>query len=149
MNAIPTENSAPSAKSRPSPRGYWSGFSVALFIVVLSVFTWVVQRRVAQYESIQQAGGHHMTATKVCLTDRNQSAAPSALGADNPGSGWILLSSAMFFVVFGSASSHPSKSGMEAFPVLALDACRSHVARMKRNLTHFFFLPPPPFFPAS
>lgn len=154
MNAILTRNPAPEARLRLDCRGYWSGLSVVLFVVLLSVFTWVVQRRVAQYESIQQAGGHHMTATKVCLTDRNQMSAPSIDGAGAAACGAILFGFvlsgwAMFFVACGFVDSHLNECGLKALLVLALEASLSSLARMKRDLTYFFFLPPPSFSSAS
>lgn len=56
---------------RRKPRGYWSRFSVCLFVVLLAVFTWAVHRRLAQYDSVLQ-DGHHLASTKVCLPDRPQ-----------------------------------------------------------------------------
>lgn len=114
---------------------YWTGFTICLFMVLLSVFTWVVHRRLTQYEPLQQAGGHRMTATKVCLTDRNQISLPTAQGLDESG---ILLTA----IVLASTPVRGDDS-----PQASIDCeqprqlCRS---RSKPCLAHFFFLPPPP-----
>lgn len=124
---------------RSTARGYWTGFSVCLVVVVLAVFSWVVQRRLAQYESIQQAGGHHMVATKVCLTDRNQISGPSLHAVKNAFAGSAMLFAAIF-MAFGLSMTVPLKglSGTWRY-------CRGLGARVRPGLTFFFFLPPPSF----
>lgn len=105
-----------------------------MFIVLLSVFTWVVHRRLTQYESMQQPGGHHMTATKVCLTERLQITAPSVHTADNAK---ILLVAVAF------ASSLFRIDDSRQSPVRRDDPAHPYRARIKPCMAHFFFLPPP------
>ena len=131
MQNAQTIDSTPSAGRSLAQHRYWSGFSVWLVVVLLAVFTWAVHRRLAQYESIQE-GGHHMTATKVCLTERLRISAPAA----RP------LEGSAFFIV-----------AVFAFAILRLDdssslfrrdsVWRPRHQRISRCMTHFFFLPPP------
>jgi len=118
----------------PSQRRYWRGFSVCLFIVLLSVFTWVVHRRLTQYQALPSAGGHHMTATKVCLTERSPISVPSANA---------LNGMAIFLAVISFALVRFYNDG--AKPLQSFEACSRHLPplRIKPCLTHFFSLPPP------
>lgn len=120
--------------TRTRSLGYWGGFTVFLFVVVLALFTWVVQRRVAQYESLQQAGGHHLTATKVCLTDRI--GATSALLPTVPTlAGLLLLLVALFgFNLWDAPVPAPSSTRTGSHHPLAT---------VRRLLPHLFCLPPP------
>lgn len=134
MNGTHTATLARLFPAQKGRRVYWGGFSVCLFIVLLSVFTWVVQRRLAQYESMQQPGGSHMTATKVCLTERPQISVPSIQSVD----GFALFFIAIAFAgtllrlddSLSSRVSHPSPPPLRR-------------ARGKPCMAHFFFLPPP------
>jgi hypothetical protein len=134
MNLPLTSNRASQTRVQPGRRGYWSGFSVCLFIVLLSVFTWVVHRRVTQYESMQQTGGHHMTATKVCLTERPQISVPSIQSAE--GAALFFIAVAFAGALFRSDGSQPSRFRPDQPPPQPR-------TRLKICLAHFFFLPPP------
>ncbi len=137
MNGTHTATHTWLSAAKSGRRVYWSGFSVCLFIVLLSVFSWVVQRRLAQYES-QQAGGHHMTATKVCLTERPQISVPSIQSVD----GFALFFIAIAFTggaFFRLDDSLSSPASHYSPPPL----CRT---RSKPCMAHFFFLPPPAIF---
>lgn len=134
MSGTHTSKRAGSAPNKSGQRRYWSGFSVCLFIVLLSVFTWAVHRRLTQYESMQQAGGHHMTATKVCLTERLQLATPSVHPTDNAK---IFLVAAVFAgSLLGMGDSRQS-------PVRRDEPARLYGTRIKPCMVHFFSLPPP------
>ncbi len=129
----------PADRAKPTqgklrPRGYWSGFSVCLFVVLLSVFTWVVHRRLTQYESMHQTGGHHLTATKVCLTERPQISAPQIQAADG---------ASMFLLALAFAGSLFRLNGAEALPIQPGQPARRGRTRFKACVVHFFFLPPP------
>ena len=134
MNGTHTSKRTGSAQGKSGRRSYWSGFSVCLFIVLLSVFTWVVHRRLTQYESMQQAGGHHMTATKVCLTERPQISVPSVRATDR---------SAILFVAIAFAGAQSRMDDSRQLPVRRDDPGRLYSARIKPCMVHFFFLPPP------
>lgn len=139
MNIPQTSNRADSTRVQSGRGGYWSGFSVCLFIVLLSVFTWVVHRRLTQYESMQQTSGHHMIATKVCLTERPQISVPSIQSADG---------TALFFIVVTFAGALfrldcPQPAGFRLDRSLTVPR-----TRLKTCLAHFFFLPPPASFSA-
>lgn len=138
-------NMHPPVPSKPAPRNYWRGFSVCLFIVLLSVFTWVVQRRLAQYESIQQAGGHHMAATKVCLTDRNQFAGVSVHTVRRALEGSAAFLLIAFATMFALAT--PSVQPGPEWNWLKLRG--APVPASMPGLTFFFFLPPPSRFAVS
>ena len=140
MQDTQTRSRTRSAGRNPALRGYWSGFSVCLFILLLAVFTWAMHRRLTQYESIQQTGGHHMTAIKVCLTERPQVSVPAV---------HTMHGDAMFFVAV-----------VFAFALFPMDdskgqlGCRDQLRprcylRLHSCLNHFFFLPPPAFLLAS
>ena len=131
MNGTDTANRTRLFPATPGSRRYWSGFSVYLFILLLAVFTWVVHRRMTQYEAMQ-AGGHHMTATKVCLTERPQISVPAVQSAER---------GAMFLVAIAFALFR-----LNAFQPLPMR--RGHPPQLSRTrirscLAHFFFLPPP------
>jgi hypothetical protein len=134
MIAIQIGNRTGSSGSRRSKPAYWSGFSVCMFVMLLAVFTWAVHRRLTQYESLHQAGGHHMTATKVCLTERPQVSVPTEQSAHH---------SAMLLVVFTFAFAlmHYGDPGQPF--VMSEDFQRSGRRRVRASLTRFFFLPPP------
>ena len=134
MKGTRTGNCARLAASKAGRRQYWSGFSICLCIVLLSVFTWVVHRRLAQYESMQQAGGHHMTATKVCLTERPQISIPTTNAMDG---------FAMFFIAIAFAGALFRLDDSHASPVRREPPGRLCRTRIRPCLAHFFFLPPP------
>jgi hypothetical protein len=134
MNGTHTSKRAEAAPNKSGQRRYWSGFSVCLFIVLLSVFTWVVHRRLTQYESMQQTGGHHMTATKVCLTERLQLTAPSVHATDN--AKILLVAVAFAGSLFRMDDSRQSQVRRD-------DPARLYCTRIKPCMAHFFFLPPP------
>jgi hypothetical protein len=134
MNGTPTSNRVQRPPRQQGQRRYWSGFSVCLFIVLLSLFTWVIHRRLTQYETIQQAGGHHMTATKVCLTERPQISVPSTHAMDD---------STIFFVVIAFASTLFRLDDVQEPPIRRDQPPRLRHTRIKSCLAHFFFLPPP------
>ena len=113
---------------------YWTGFTICLFMVLLSVFTWVVHRRLTQYESTQQTGGHHMIATKVCLTERPQISVPSIQAADG---------AALFFIAVAFAGGLFRLDGSQPSPVRPDQPPPRPSTRLKICLAHFFFLPPP------
>jgi glycerol-3-phosphate acyltransferase PlsY len=135
MNGNPPATKFAAAPAPARSFGYWSGFTVFLFIVLLALFTWVVQRRVAQYESLQQAGGHHLTATKVCLTDRIGTNA--LLPAVPALAGFALLLCALL------SPGTPGTASMAR--LLIATPSNSLLTRLRRLLPHLFFLPPPPF----
>jgi|GEM_PF-6112974 len=119
---------------KPARRGYWRGFSICLFIVLFSVFTWVVQRRLAQYESMHHVGGHHLTATKVCLTDRPRISVPAIQTMDGTSMSFLAIVWAAAF------------SGIHNAPAVShhrFSASRPFRARSRSCLAYFFFLPPP------
>lgn len=133
MEATLPFNRASLPRKKPRSRRYWTGFTVCLFVVLLSVFTWVIHRRLTQYE-LQQAGGHRMTATKVCLTDRNQTSLPTAheLGVSG-----MLLAAVVLAGVPGSGDDSPQAFIGHTRPRPL--GC----ARSRPCLAHFLFLPPP------
>lgn len=114
--------------------GYWGGFTAFLFVVLLALFTWVVQRRVAQYESLQQAGGHHLTATKVCLTDRI--GGTIALLPAVPALAGLLFLLATLFGLDQRITAAPISCASRA-------GCDPPLAILRRLLPHLFYLPPP------
>jgi hypothetical protein len=117
-------------------------FSVCLFIVVLAVFSWVMHRRLAQYDSTPHAI-HQSTAIKVCLTKRNPISMPSMHGMDG---------FAAFFLAFAMMAMLGSLSNSEASLTLRAQRNRWNrrsPARTRPCLVHFFFLPPPSLSPAS
>lgn len=119
---------------KPAGRRYWSGFSVYMFIVLLSVFTWVVHRRVTQYEAMQ-TGSHHMTATKVCLTERPQISVPTVQAAERGSMLFVALAFAFALLQDDSPSSMIRRGSSPRFS-------RTRT-RIRPCLAHFFFLPPP------
>jgi hypothetical protein len=135
MNQI--AHRTPSAKEQEQ-HAYWSGFSVWLFIVLLAVFTWALHYRLAQYESIQQAGGHVPTA-KMWLTDRNQIPVLS---------NHAMADSMVLFVAFAFASSLFGFGKPEPSLILREQPVQPPGTRIRTCLNHFFFLPPPSLFAA-
>lgn len=129
----PIERARLPFKKRGTGR-YWTGFTVCLFIVLLSVFTWVIHRRLTQYESLHQAGGHHMTATKVCLTDRNQTLLSSA---------HELVGSGMLIVAVALAGSLFAGCDVPAKVTYRRQSRQIGDLRGSPYLSHFFFRPPP------
>lgn len=117
-------------------------FSVCLFIVILAVCAWTMHRRLAQYDSIQQAG-HHSTAIKVCLTERTQVPAPAIHGIDS----FTLLFEVLAFAVALFTLGNSEASLM--LRVLRNASTMFCSARTGRALIHFFFLPPPSLSTAS
>lgn len=105
-----------------------------MFVMLLAVFTWAVHRRLTQYESLHQAGGHRMTATKVCLTERPQVTVPSEQTMH--GSPALFLALVFAFALLRLDEGHGS-------PLSGEDAQRSGGRLLHPGLTHFFFLPPP------
>jgi hypothetical protein len=136
MNENHSATRSAAAATRTRSLGYWGGFTAFLFVVLLALFTWVVQRRVAQYESLQQAGGHHLTATKVCLTDRI--GGTIALLPAAPAQAGLLF---FLSVLFGLNQSRSE--------VVPSGICRSDgdppLSLIRRRLPHLFYLPPPVF----
>jgi hypothetical protein len=126
--------SKPAAATRTRSLGYWGGFTAFLFVVLLALFTWVVQRRVAQYESLQQAGGHHLTATKVCLTDRIGGTS-KLLPSISTLAGLLLLLAALF-------GFNPTEAPVSA-PSGRRAGSHHPLATVRRLLPHLFCLPPP------
>ena len=134
MNLPLRSNRTGQTRVQPGRRAYWSGFSVCLFVVLLAVFTWVVHRRLTQYESMQQTGGHHMIATKVCLTERQQISVPSIQAADGAALFFIVVAFAGALFRLDGSQPSPARPGQPPpLPRTRLDIC----------LAHFFFLPPP------
>lgn len=134
MNGNPSATKSGVSSTQTGSFGYWSGFTVFLFIVLLALFTWVVQRRVAQYESLQQAGGHHLTATKVCLTDRI--GGTNALLPTVPALAGFVLLLAAFLGLDKGLSAGPAQPAVATI-------CALPIAALRRSLPHLFFLPPP------
>lgn len=134
MEGIFIVHRAPRAQGKRGPRRYWTGFTALLFVVLLSVFTWVVHRRLSQYESLEQTGGHHMTATKVCLTDRHQSLAP--LTQEIGGA-------ALFVTVIALAGALLGRDNPKGLHSVDEQPRQFRCTRSKPCLSHFFFLPPP------
>ena len=118
----------------PAQRRSWHGFTVCLFIVLLSVFTWVVHRRLTQYQALPSAGGHHMTATKVCLTERPRISVPSADAMDGI---------AMFLAVISFALLWFRADEMQASRIFRTCAWSLPRPRIQPCLTYFYSLPPP------
>ncbi|MEO6828894.1 MAG: hypothetical protein ABI164_03730 [Acidobacteriaceae bacterium] len=133
MNATNTANRTRLLRGEPGKRRYWSGFSVCLFILLLAVFTWVVHRRVTQYEAMQ-TGSHHITATKVCLTERPQISVPTVQSTAR---------GTLFFVVFAFASAMLLRDDSGLSPVRRGSPPGLSRTRIRPCLGHFFFLPPP------
>jgi hypothetical protein len=119
--------------AKPAGRRYLSGFSVYLFIVLLSVFTWVVHRRLTQYEAMG-AGSHHMTATKVCLTERPQISVPSVQSAERGSMLCVVLAFVFALLLRDDSPSSLIRRGSSP---------RFSRTRIRPCLAHFFFLPPP------
>jgi hypothetical protein len=134
MKAISTINRTRLTGTGRRKPGYWSGFSVCMFVVLLAVFTWAVHRRLTQYESLHQAGGHHMTATKVCLTERPQVSVPTEQRMSRPA--MLFLALVLAFALLRLDEGHGSSPREE-------HAQRSRGRLLHPGLTHFFFLPPP------
>ena len=118
----------------PKRGGYWSGCTICLLVLVFSVFTWVVHRRLAQYESMHPGSGHSMTAVKVCLTERPRISIPTVQAID---------SAALMFVAFVLAGAVPKVDGIAAFHGRDGVSVRPFRSRSRSCLAHFFFLPPP------
>lgn len=140
MNDNQRSRRQPSARSWPGRRIVRRRFSVCLFIVVLAVFSWVMHRRLAQYDSAPQAI-HQSTAIKVCLTKRNPISVPSMQGIDV---------FAAFFLAFAVMAMLGSPGDSDAS--LALRAQRNRwnrrsPSRTRPCLVHFFFFPPPSLLP--
>ena len=140
MHDISTEFRPRRPLDKPARRAYWRGFSVCLFIVLLSVFTWVLQRRMTQYESMHQAGGHHLTATKVCLTERPRISLPAIQTMDG---------ASMFFVAIAFAGALLRLDNSPAMPISRDSDARPFRARTRFCMAHFFFLPPPATLPTA
>ena len=130
MNQMPHRTSLSTRQAQPA---YWGGFSVCLFIVLLAVFTWALHYRLAQYESLQQTGGH-LPAAKMCLTDRNQIPVLSSHTLADAMGLFVALAFASMFFGFGKP---------ETSRRLGEQPERLPGARIRICLTHFFFLPPP------
>ena len=134
MKAIQSTNRAPLTGTGRKKPGYWSGFSVCLFVMLLAVFTWAVHRRLTQYESLHQAGGHHMTATKVCLTERPQISVPSEQAMHGSATLFLALVFAVALLRLDEGQGSSSRG----------DNAQRPGGRLRHpGLTHFFFLPPP------
>lgn len=105
-----------------------------MFVMLLAVFTWAVHRRLTQYESLHQAGGHHMTATKVCLTERPQVSVPTEQKANY--SAMLLIVFAFVFALLHVGDHGISFAVSEYFQPFGR-------RRARASLTRFFFRPPP------
>jgi hypothetical protein len=120
-----------------SGRGsFRGGFSICLVIVVLSVFGWVMHRRLSQYDAPQQAI-HQSAAIKVCLTERNPMSVPSTHGMD---------AAAVFLLALAFIATFNSPGNSEAsltFRVQRDQSDQRADAGILPSLDHFFFLPPP------
>jgi hypothetical protein len=133
MNGTNTVNRAQSSPAKPGSRRYWGGFSVCLFMLLLAVFTWAVHRRLTQYEAMEN-GGHHMTATKVCLTERPQISVPTVQSAER--GTMFLVAIAFAFASYRLDDLQPLRMRPGYPPQLSR-------TRIRSCLAHFFFLPPP------
>lgn len=121
------------SRIRPKRRN-WCGFSACLFVVLLSVFTWVVHRRLTQYEAVPAAGGHHMTATKVCLTERPLISIPSSDAIDSVAMFLAFISWMLAWIFTGNIKrSYAFETRTSRIPFV----------RIEPSLSHFFSLPPP------
>ena len=124
----------PSPLGKPARRGDWCGFSICLFVVLLSVFTWMVHRRLTQYELMHQTTGHRLTATKVCLTERPRISVPAIQTMD--GTAMFLLAILLAGAFSGIHKSPASSFRRDSVP-------RPFRLRSRFCMAHFFFLPPP------
>ncbi len=134
MNGTLTLNRIQRSPGQQGQRRYWSGFSVCLVIVLLSLFTWMIHRRLTQYQSGAQAGGHHMTAIKVCLTERPQISVPAIHTMDD---------STIFFVVIAFAGALFRLDEVRESSVRRDQPPRLCRTRIRYCVAYFFFLPPP------
>ncbi|MGH9615481.1 MAG: hypothetical protein ACRD28_01985 [Acidobacteriaceae bacterium] len=125
----------PFARVGSGRRAVRVGFSVCLFIVVLAVFGWVMHRRLTQYDSPPQAV-HQSTSIKVCPTKRNPISLPATTGAGG---------FAVFFLVLAFAATSCSSDNSKASVRMRVQHDREGraPAQIRRNLAHFFFMPPP------
>jgi hypothetical protein len=133
MNGTDRMNYTQRPLAKPVGRRYLSGFSVYMFIVLLAIFTWVVHRRVTQYEAMQ-TGSHHMTATKVCLTERPQISVPTVQSAERGSMLCIVLTFVFALLLCDDTPSSLIRRGSSP---------RFSRTRIRPCLAHFFFLPPP------
>jgi hypothetical protein len=134
MNGTPIPSRAKRPLRKQRQRRYWRGFTVCLFIVLLSLFTWVIHRRLTQYQPNPQVGGHHMTAIKVCLTERPQISVPTIHTMDD---------STIFFIVIALAGALFRLDEIQESPILRDQPPRLCRTRIRSCMAHFFFLPPP------
>ena len=112
------------------------GFSVCFFVVVLSVFGWVMHRRLSQYDTPQQAI-HQSVSLKVCVTKRNPITLPSMRGSN---------AFAVFLLAYAFATTLNSPGNSEASLAFRVQRERSDQradADIRPGLDHFFVLPPP------
>lgn len=107
---------------------------MCLFIVLISVFTWVMHRRLTQYEQSPSAGGHHMTAIKVSLTERPQISVPSVDALDGMA---VFLTVLSFALAWFHAE---DLSQIQAFRVLSHRQPRIPIRTL---VVYFSSLPPP------
>ncbi len=112
------------------------GFSVCLFIVVLSVFGWVMHRRLSQYDTPQQAI-HQSASLKACVTKRNPISVPSMRGTNAFA---VFLQASAFTATLNSPGN--SEASL-AFRVQRDQSDQRADADLRPDLDHFFFLPPP------
>ena len=120
-------------RGRGSFRG---GFSVCFFIVVLSVFGWVMHRRLSQYDT-PQAAIHQSVSLKACVTKRNPISVPSMRGND---------AFAVFLPAYAFATTLNSPDNSQASQAFRVQRQRSDQraeADLRPGLDHFFVLPPP------
>lgn len=120
-----------------SRNGYWSGFSVCMFLVLLALLIWAVHYRMAQYEAMETTGAH-VHAAKMSLTDRNQVAGASIPTMDTAALLLIAFVFASVFCILGCTLEGAAAGwAAERLP----DRLRH--PRLSGCLTYYFFLPPP------
>lgn len=127
-------------QSLNEPRAYWSGFSACLIVLMLSLLSWALHRRVAQYESMQ-SDSTYIPVNKVCLTERNQISLSSPAAAELS----AVPSSVLLLIGFASPFLMAQVLSAKLMARLRGNIWRfvSTIQTIHSNLCHFFSLPPP------
>ncbi|HZD77783.1 MAG TPA: hypothetical protein VE218_12305 [Acidobacteriaceae bacterium] len=136
MHDNPTSVRLCCARIYSGRRGLCSGFSICLFVMVLSVCGWVMHRRLSQYDAPQQAV-HQSTAIKAYVTKRNPISVPSMHGTE-------AFAAFLPALAFAAVLSRPGTAEASlAFRVRRDQHDRRADAGSRSSLDYFFFLPPP------